>query len=443
MLTRRVILLGSTGSIGTQTVTVIEHLNALAARGQSPVQFEVVGLAAGRNADGLVEQAGRFPRAELALADGDAGADALAAARGVLGDRARRARRGPAAALELVQSVECDLVLGAMVGSSGLPATLEALRRGTDVALANKETLVAAGGLVVPVALKSGARLLPVDSEHSALWQCLVGRGPEASGVAGVPVPPLASAPAGVARVILTASGGPFRAWTKDRIENATVREALNHPTWSMGPKVTIDSASLTNKALEVIEAHWLYALGPREIGVLVHPQSIVHSFVEFDDGSVLAQLGSPDMRCPIQYALTFPLRLPASCRRMDWSTARGGEGAGPAGKMARLDFEEPDHERFPALRLAYEVIERGGVAGAVFNAANEAAVEAFLAERIPFGEIPRLSGRALREVGGAGSGRGASGAPPASLDDVLLADAEARAFVRGAIERRGALSGL
>ena len=180
MLTRRVILLGSTGSIGTQTVTVIEHLNALEARGQSPVQFEVVGLAAGRNADGLVEQAGRFPRAELALADGDAGADALAAARGVLGDRARRARRGPAAALELVQSVECDLVLGAMVGSSGLPATLEALRRGTDVALANKETLVAAGGLVVPVALKSGARLLPVDSEHSALWQCLVGRGPEA-----------------------------------------------------------------------------------------------------------------------------------------------------------------------------------------------------------------------------------------------------------------------
>lgn len=407
MIERRIILLGSTGSIGTQTVQVIEHLNVLADRGDSLVSFKVVGLAAGRNAEVLAQQATKFPDARLAIVENGHDHPRLAGA-----------LRGPNSALELVQSTPCDLVLGAMVGSSGLPATLEAMKRGVDVALANKETLVAAGELVVPAARASGARLFPVDSEHSALWQCLAsasGQGVEAF------APPLGAPPNAVAKMVLTASGGPFRTWDRTRIENATPAEALNHPTWSMGPKVTIDSASLTNKALEVIEAHWLYAMPAERLGVLVHPQSIVHSFVEFVDGSVIAQLGSPDMRCPIQYALTWPGRSDGACRKLDWT------------RLSRLDFEEPDTARFPALALAYEVIRRGGTAGAVFNAANEAAVEAFLAGRIPFGRIPALSAAALREVG-VSSLR--------SLEDALEADRLARAFVHRSLDAGSRNSG-
>jgi 1-deoxy-D-xylulose-5-phosphate reductoisomerase len=414
MIERRIILLGSTGSIGTQACQVIAHLNALAARGESPVSFRVVGLAAGRNLSTLLEQAAQFPEARLALASGATGAE-LSVSDSGLPRRLAEAHRGPDAALELVRSTPCDIVLGAMVGSSGLPATLEALNRGIDVALANKETLVAAGSLVVPAALASGARLLPVDSEHSALWQCLAGAEPSQSGTetpGSCAPPPLAAAPPSVARLVLTASGGPFRTWTRERIEHATPEQALNHPTWTMGPKVTIDSASLTNKALEVVEAHWLYAMPADRIDVLVHPQSIVHSFVEFVDGSVISQLGSPDMRCPIQYALCWPHRPQGVCRKLDWT------------KMSRLEFEPPDHDRFPALALAYEVIRSGGTAGAIFNAANEEAVESFLAAKgaMPFGMIPRLAARALREIGVS---------PARDLRDVLEADRQARALVR------------
>jgi 1-deoxy-D-xylulose-5-phosphate reductoisomerase len=392
---KRLIVLGSTGSIGTQTLEVVAHLNALAERGLSPVRYRVVGLAAGRNAELVAEQAARFGVQDLAIAGG--GRDGPGPARACV-------RRGVEGAERLVREVECDVVLGAMVGAAGLPATLAAVQLGRDVALANKETLVAAGSLVVPAARASGSKLLPVDSEHCAVWQCLQ-RGDE-------PCPPMVCGP-DIGRVVLTASGGPFRTASADETYNATVRQALKHPTWTMGPKVTIDSASLTNKALEIVEAHWLFGLPGEKIGVAVHPQSIVHALVEYADGNVIAQLAPPDMRTPIQYALTFPHRPEGVSRKLDWS------------KLGTLEFTPPDRERFPALDCAYEVIARGGTAGAVFNAANEAAVEAFLAERIPFGRITELSRGALEGVGHSAL---------RSLADAVEAEAEARRHVYSAL---------
>lgn len=390
---RRLVILGSTGSIGRQTLDVVRALNRRAeARGQDPL-FQVVGLAAGANGDLLAEQASEFDVRDAALANGASecrvGSDV-------------HLHRGDDSARDLVESVDADIVLAAMVGAAGLPATLAALDRGVDVALANKETLVAAGELVVPLALRRGARLLPVDSEHSAIWQCL---GPETS-------PPCALGEE-VVRITLTASGGPFLKKTASEVYNATPEQALAHPTWDMGAKVTIDSASLTNKALEVIEAHWLFGLDGERIAVVVHPQSIIHSFVEFADQSVLAQLGAPDMRTPIQFALTFPERPAGIAPRLD-----------PVA-LSRLDFEPPDLDRFPALGLAFRVIDAGGVAGAIFNGANEAAVEAFLDRRIPFGRIPELSAGALDAV--LDRGPASSIRAPA---DVLDADAEGRRFV-------------
>ncbi len=392
--TRRLILLGCTGSIGRQTIEVVGGLNALSAAAGMPPAFEIVGLAAGSNVNAALAQAEALGVRDAAVC---AGGEAVREARA----RGVNLRAGDDAAERLVREVECDVVLAAVVGAAGLPATLAAVERGVDVALANKETLVAAGALVVPAAQGSGARLLPVDSEHSAIWQCL----PPAC------VPPCALGPE-VRRIVLTASGGPFRTWPLARVMAATVEEALNHPTWKMGAKVTIDSASLTNKALEVIEAHWLFGLeGPR-IDAVIHPQSIVHSFVEFADGSVLAQMGAPDMRTPIQYALTFPERPAGVSPKLDILA------------MSRLDFEPVDAARFPALGLAQEVIAMGGTAGAVFNAANEAAVAAFLERRIPFGQVSRLAEAALRSPGGVGSW------PVRSLADVIAADAAARRFV-------------
>ena len=391
--TRRLIILGSTGSIGVQTLEVVERLNALAERGEHPTRYEIVALAAGRNASRLREQASRFRVRHLALADVDV-------------EFAGAARRGPDAAESLIHDVEADLVVSAMVGAAGLPATLAAARKGVDIALANKEALVAAGSLVTRAARASGAALLPLDSEHSALWQCL-------SGLSRDPAltPALPRLPEGVRRLILTASGGPFRDWDADQIATATREQALAHPTWDMGPKITIDCASMTNKALELIEAHWLYAAPADRLGVLVHPQSIIHSIVETADGSQLAQLGAPDMRTPIQIALTHPHRAPAPAPRLDLAA------------LGRLDFEAPDPRRFPALACAREVIERGGIAGAVFNAANEAAVEAFLdpGSSLSFGMIAELAADALRELGAGDL---------TSLDDALAADAEARRFV-------------
>jgi len=416
----RLILLGSTGSIGKQTVEVVRHLNALHREGSGVARFEVVGLAAGRNAEGVMAQARELGVREVALASG---------ADGERGDTNGKmsVRRGADAAERLVREVECDMVLGAMVGSAGIPATLAAVELGRDVALANKETLVAAGALVVAAARKSGAKLLPVDSEHSGVWQCLGestkhkarstneaegiegsrGRGIEGGREAGV-VPPC-EVGEDVARVILTASGGALRSRTKEETYHAAPEDALKHPTWSMGAKVTIDSASLTNKALEIIEAHWLFGLEAERIGVLVHPQSIVHAIVEYADGSSIAQCGAPDMKTPIQLALTWPMRSGGCSGRVKWEELR------------RLDFEPPDMERFPALELGYRVLREGGTSGAVLNAANEAAVGLFLEKKIPFGRIPELAREAMDEIGSS---------PVRSLGDVVEADAEARRFV-------------
>ncbi len=419
---RRLIILGSTGSIGTQTLDVVEHLNALGARGESPIRYRVVGLAAGRNAELLLAQAARLGVHDLAIGSDDVSVSAPAGS---------RLRRGVGGAEQLVREVACDIVLGAMVGAAGLPATLAAVELGRDVALANKETLVAAGSLVIPAAIKSGSKLLPVDSEHCAVWEALAGMPPACGqgdkvtrrhgedatssprhSTETLPCPPMMCGPS-IARIVLTASGGPFRTASAHDIYHATAARALKHPTWQMGPKVTVDSASLTNKALEIVEAHWLFGVPGEKIDVLVHPQSIVHALVEFADGNVMAQLAAPDMRTPIQYALTFPHRPEGVSRKLDWS------------KLGTLEFSPPDRQRFPALDCAYEVISRGGTAGAVFNAANEAAVEAFLEGAIPFGRITELSRAALAGVGAS---------PLRSLADALEADAEARRHVRHAI---------
>ncbi len=404
---RRLIILGSTGSIGRQALDVVAHLNALAderpaaADGEAPPRYRVVGLAAGRRAAEAFEQAQRFGVRHVAVRDGD----------GVSPPEGITLFRGSDSAERLVREVEADIVLAAMVGAAGLPATLAAVEAGRDVALANKETLVAAGELVVPAARASGSRLLPVDSEHAAIWQCLQ----DASTTRQL-CPPCASSPS-VARLILTASGGPFRTWPLQRVHDATPAEALNHPTWRMGPKVTIDSASLTNKALEVIEAHWLFGLPADQIDVLIHPQSIVHSLVEFIDGNLIAQLGPNDMRVPIQTVLTFPQRAQRRAPRLELR------------QMARLEFEEPDLQRFPALGLAYDALRAGGTAGAILNAANETAVEAFLAEDGPglaFGRISELTRDAMEALGAT---------PIRSLEDVMHADAAARRFVRDQLE--------
>ena len=391
--TRRLIVLGSTGSIGRQTLDVVAHLGSLAEQQGQPPPIEVVGLAAGRRAHELREQATAHNVRHLALCEGDDGATTFT---------------GPNAAERLVREVEADIVMAAVVGAAGLPATLAAVELGRDVALANKETLVAAGALVVPTAERTGATLLPVDSEHSALWQCL-------HAIAGPGEAPPMRPPAHIKRLVLTASGGPFRTASADEVYNATPEQALAHPTWNMGPKVTVDCASLTNKALEVIEAHWLFGFPSGQLDVLVHPQSIVHSLIETIDNSVLAQLGVSDMRLPIQFALTHPGRAPGNTPTLDLAT------------LARLDFEHPDEERFPALAMARWVIDTGGTAGAIFNAANEAAVEAFLAGHIAFGRIGELTKSACDAI---------TPTTLTSLGDAMAADAKAREFVANALRR-------
>lgn len=403
---RRVIILGSTGSIGTQTIEVVRHLNALHREGRYPHELEIVGLAARANVSVLEKQAAEFPGAALAAAS-----TSPSFASG------RRIWVGHGAAETLVREVECDLVVAAIVGSAGLAATLAAVELGRDVALANKETLVAAGSLIVPAALRSCSALLPVDSEHSALWQCLAGSVLQQSASASrvshsaAPPPPLVCVD-DVEHVTLTASGGPFRTWTKARIQSASKEDALRHPTWSMGAKVTIDSASLMNKGLEIIEAHWLFGIPCERIRALIHPQSIVHAMVERADGGVIAHLAAPDMRIPIQHALTWPDSARGAWPRLDWATC------------GKLEFEPPDHERFPSLLLAYDAISteaRTTTAGAILNAANEEAVAAFLAGHISFGKVPELVREALGEV---------ERRMVHSLEDVQVSESHARACV-------------
>jgi 1-deoxy-D-xylulose-5-phosphate reductoisomerase len=350
-----------------------------------------VGLAARQDWQRLAAQARAFAVPAVALAD-QTHENALREAC----PPGTRIYLGTQGLVDLVRQADADLVLAGIVGVAGLPAVLAAVERGIDVGLANKESLVVAGTILLPLARQRGARLIPVDSEHSAIFQALhAGKSQE------------------VRRIYLTGSGGPFRTWPPQRIANASVEEALAHPTWSMGPKVTIDSATMMNKALEIIEAHYLFGVSPEQIEVLIHPESIVHSMVEFCDGSIVAQLGTPDMRTPIQYAITYPERLPGLARPLSWSAIR------------TLHFEPPDPERFPSIELGHEAARRGGTCGAVLNAANEAAVECFRSGEIPFGRIAELAAQALRRH---------QAIPDPTLEELMEADAWARREVHECI---------
>lgn len=379
---KRVVVLGSTGSIGEQALDVMARF---------PERFRVTALAAGRKVRRLAEQA-RQHRPELVSVGDAAGAAELRAALGELPVEVVHGEAG----LEAAALREADVVVAGLVGAVGLRPTLAALRAGRRVALANKEVLVMAGALVMREAARAGAELLPVDSEHSAIFQALAGQRRE-----------------DVARVVLTASGGPFRTWSAERIAGASREEALRHPNWSMGPKITIDSATLMNKGLEVVEARWLFELPPERVGVVVHPESIVHSLVEYVDGSVLAQLGLPDMRAPIALALAWPERLPLELPRLDLAA------------LGRLHFEEPDLARFPCLGLAYEALRGGEAAPAALNAANEVSVAAFLAGEVPLPAIAATNAAVLERF------LAGPAAPLRDLDDVLAVDLWARRAAR------------
>ncbi len=351
---RGLAVLGSTGSIGRQTLEIVALF---------PDRLRVVALAAGSDWAGLAEQA-RAIRPQLAVVADEAAGPALAEA---LAGTGIRSGCGAEALAEAATLSDADVVVAAIVGAAGVAPTLAAVRSGKSVALANKETLVVAGAMVDAAAAASGATVIPVDSEHSAIFQCLVGEATSA-----------------IERLILTASGGPFRGRPATDFDGITPAEALAHPNWSMGAKVSVDSATLMNKGLEVIEARWLFDVEPDHISVLVHPQSIIHSIVQFVDGSSKAQLGVPDMRVPIQYALTYPSRWSAPHPRVEWAA------------LGRLDFEPPDLARFPCLELAFEALRRGGAAPVALNAANEIAVARFLREEIRFTDIPKLVETAL-----------------------------------------------
>jgi 1-deoxy-D-xylulose-5-phosphate reductoisomerase len=382
---KRLAILGSTGSVGEQTLAVAEAF---------PDRYRVVALAAGRSVAKLAEQARRV-RPELVSIGDETGARELRERLGPAAD-AIEVRVGEAG-LDAVATHPADVVVAALVGAVGLRPTLAAIGAGRDVALANKEVMVMAGALVLRAARASDAALLPVDSEHSAIFQALSGQRRD-----------------DVSRLILTASGGPFRTWDAERMARATVEEALNHPNWDMGPKITIDSSTLMNKGLEVIEARWLFDVPPERIDVVVHPQSIVHSLVEFVDGSVLAQLGLPDMRIPIAVAIGWPERVPLKTPRLDLAA------------LGRLDFEAPDTKRFPCLDLAFEALRGSEEAPCVLNAANEVAVEAFLAGRIPYPAIADTNAAVLHDHLDARAGVAVT-----TLADVAAADAWARESAR------------
>ncbi len=383
-------ILGSTGSIGRQCLDVVSR---------HPGRFRVVALAAGSSFDTLVEQVRLF-RPEL-VSVGDASRVREFQSRlGPSNGRGPEIHAGAEGLEAVATHPSAEIVVSAAVGVVGLPATFAAVQRGKTVALANKEVLVAAGEVVMAAARKAGVALLPVDSEHNAIHQCL-----RAGGLKEV------------RRLVLTASGGPFRTTPVSRLARVTPKQALAHPNWRMGPRITIDSATLMNKGFEVIEARWLFDVPLDRIDVVIHPQSIIHSMVEFVDGSVLAQLGPPDMRLPIQYALTYPERVPAAGFSLDWS------------RIERLEFAEPSPRKFPCLELARQAIRRGGAAPCALNAADETAVAAFLAGRLPFPGIARVVERVLERT---------PTAPLASIGDVLAADREARRMAEEFVSAEG-----
>jgi 1-deoxy-D-xylulose-5-phosphate reductoisomerase len=350
---KNVVLLGSTGSIGTSTVKVAEDL---------PDRIRLLGLAAGNNAERLLEQARKHRPEAISINNPEKARDL-----GKFFGAATQVYSGDEGLIKLATLPSADIVLIAIVGTAGLKPALAAIRAGKDIAIASKEILVMAGEIVMSEARKHGVRVLAVDSEHSAIFQCLDGK-PSSS----------------VRKLWLTASGGPFRNTPKEEFPNITVERALKHPSWVMGKKITIDSATLFNKGLEMIEARWLFDIGIERVGVLVHPQSIVHSMVEFVDGALLAQLSTPDMCLPIQYALTYPDRAPSERVQTNFA------------KLGNLTFEEPDAERFPALKLARRAGEVGGTLPAVLNAANEVAVEAFVNRKINFPQITEIVRRTM-----------------------------------------------
>jgi len=403
----RVVVLGSTGSIGVNTLSVINHLNKTnSAKDQT--QYKIVGLAAGSQSDLLFAQANANAVTHIALSHNPMDTRSI--------PDGMTCFTGSDACTKLIEEIdEVDLVVAAVVGSAGLPSVAAAIKRGCDIALANKETLVAAGSVIVPLIHKHHVRLLPIDSEHSAIFQALQSRSDlhiqqTAHRDFGVFANDSLPALTQLRRIILTASGGPFRKWDLSKIQAATVDEALNHPTWKMGPKISIDSATMANKALEMIEAHWLFGLPGNLIDVIVHPQSLIHGMVEYMDGSVIAQLGPPDMRTPIQYALTYPDRPDGCTQNMQWDQLR------------TLEFEQPDLYRFPMIKLAQTVIESGQSSGAILNAANEFAVASFLNKVIPFGQIAKIAEDAIDRI---------AIHPLSSLADVMAADAETRAFCK------------
>ncbi len=380
---RRIAILGSTGSIGTQTLDVVRQHRDL---------FEVEMISANNNIEMLAAQAREFEVGQVVVCN-EARYEKLCS---LLEDSDSTVWTGIDSLCSLVRSENVDIVVGAMVGFSGLRPTLAALAAGKIVALANKETLVAAGALVTRTMREHGAVILPVDSEHSAIFQCLLG----AQGNT-------------VEKIHLTASGGPFRTWDRTRIAGATAADALKHPNWDMGAKVTIDSATLMNKGFELIEARWLFDVQPKYINVVVHPESIIHSMVEFADGAVIAQMGCPDMREPIGFALAFPARITVGNKKLDFAS------------LGALHFEAPDLDRFPNLRLAYEAIERGGNAPCALNAANEVAVAAYLKGQIGFYDISRINESCLR---------GLNFVADPSIEDIFETNAEVARIADGCI---------
>lgn len=386
MKKQKLAILGSTGSIGTQTLDVVAA---------NPDMFEVYAITANNSVDMLVEQAHRF-KPEIVVVANEQHYHKL---QNALADQPIKVFAGSDAIAEVVALPSVDTVVTAMVGYSGLKPTIAAIEAGKKIALANKETLVVAGELITRLALEHHAAILPVDSEHGAIFQCLVGENPDE-----------------VEKIILTASGGPFRHKTCEELAHVTAQEALRHPTWHMGAKITIDSASMMNKGFEVIEAKWLFGLQPEQIDVIIHPQSIVHSMVQFRDGSIKAQLGVPDMRLPIEYALTFPTRQKTKIERLDFA------------KCAQLTFEKPDLKRFRNLALAFDAMAKGGNMPCVLNAANEVVVSAYLNGKIGFVQMSDIIGQAMNT---------AHFVAQPTYDDYVATDAEIRATTQQLINNK------
>lgn len=384
MSKRRISIFGATGSVGQSTLDLI---------GRDPDRYEIVALTANGNAPALAEAARRHG-ARLAVVSDETAYSAL---RDALAGTGIEVAAG-ADALITAAELDADWTMAAIVGCAGLRPTLTALRQGRTVALANKESLVSAGALMMQAAQASGATMLPVDSEHNAIFQCLAG-----------------SRLQDVETITLTASGGPFRSLTREQMADVTPAQAVKHPNWSMGAKISVDSASMMNKGLELIEAHHLFPIGLNRIRILVHPQSVIHSLVEFRDRSTLAQLGSPDMRIPIAHALAWPERIATPCMPLDLTT------------IGRLDFEAPDEDRFPATRIARNAIAAGGACPAILNAANEVAVEAFLKEKIGFLDIATIVAETLDRY---------SPPEPKGVEDIFMADHEARRVADMIMER-------